>query len=132
MNIKDSNIKLENDLLKQKGFYPYEYIESIKKFEDKKLPEMEKFYSKLKKETITKEEYKHAQRVWEHYNCKTLLDYHNLYLKTDVLILADAFEKFRKFFIKYHEIDPCYCYFCSRFNMAMWIKIYRNKIRIVD
>ena len=97
-------------LLKQKGFYPYEYIDSIKKFEDKKLPEIENFYSKLKKETITKEEYKHAQRVWEHYNCKTLLDYHNLYLKTDVLILADAFEKFRKFFIKYHEIDPCYCY----------------------
>ena len=108
--ILEKEFKGDISLLKQKGFYPYEYIDSIKKFEDKQLPEMEKFYSKLKKETIKKEEYKHAQRVWKHYNCKTLLDYDNLYLKTDVLILADAFEKFRKFFIENHEIDPCYCY----------------------
>ena len=108
--ILEKEFKGDISLLKQKGFYPYEYIDSIKKFEDKQLPEIEKFYSKLKKETIKKEEYKHAQRVWKHYNCKTLLDYHNLYLKTDVLILADAFEKFRKFFIENHEIDPCYCY----------------------
>ena len=108
--ILEKEFEGDTDLLKQKGFYPYEYMNSSKKFKDKKLPEVEQFYSKLKRETITKEEHKHAQRVWEHYNCKTLLDYHNLYLKSDVLILADAFEKFRKFFLKHHEIDPCYCY----------------------
>ncbi|CAG2236577.1 unnamed protein product [Mytilus edulis] len=118
-------------LLKQKGFYPYEYIDSIKKFEDKKLPEIEIFYSKLKKETITKEEYKHAQRVWEHYNCKTLLDYHNLYLKTDVLILADAFEKFRKFFIKYHEIDPCYCYSAPGLTWQCGLKYTEIKLELL-
>ena len=108
--ILEKEFEGDTDLLKQKGFYPYEYMNSSMKFKDKKLPEVEQFYSKLKRETITKDEYKHAQRVWEHYNCKTLLDYHNLYLKSDVLILADAFEKFRKFFLKHHEIDPCYCY----------------------
>ncbi|XP_071138806.1 uncharacterized protein [Mytilus edulis] len=118
-------------LLKQKGFYPYEYIDSIKKFEDKKLPEIEFFYSKLKKETITKEEYKHAQRVWEHYNCKTLLDYHNLYLKTDVLILADAFVKFRKFFIKYHEIDQCYCYSAPGLTWQCGLKYTEIKLELL-
>ena len=68
------------------------------------------WFSTLKQEDIEEEEYKHAQNVWKKYNCKTLKDYHNLYLKTDVLILADAFEKFRDFFLKHHQIDPCYCF----------------------
>ena len=102
----DGNISL----LKQKGFYPYEYVDSIEKLKDKKLPDIKEFYSTLTQKTIEEKEYKHAQKVWEHYNCENLLDYHNLYLKTDVLILADAFEKFRDFFLKHHEIDPCYCY----------------------
>ncbi|CAG2200881.1 unnamed protein product [Mytilus edulis] len=84
-------------LLKQKGFYPYEYIDSIKKFEDKKLPEIENFYSKLKKETITKEEYKHAQRVWEHYNCLTWqcgLKYTGI--KLELLTDVDMLQMFEK------------------------------------
>ena len=97
-------------LLKQKGVYPYEYIGSIERFKENKLPDISKFYSTLKQEGISEEEFKHAQRVWKHYNCKTLKDYHNLYLKTDVLVLADSFEKYRKFFLKYHQIDPCYCF----------------------
>ena len=74
------------------------------------MPDIKEFYSTLTQKTITEKEYEHAQRVWKHYNCKTLQDYHELYLKTDVLILADAFEKFRNFFLKHHKIDPCYCY----------------------
>ena len=68
------------------------------------------WFSTLKQEDITEKEFKHAQNVWKTYNCNTLKDYHNLYLKTDVLILADAFEKFRDFFLKHHQIDPCYCF----------------------
>ena len=136
----------EIDLLKQKGYYPYEYVDSIKKLKEFGLPSNEKviyrptnktikvpkdhelykiskyahkwfnyrkvspWFSTLKQEDITKEEMKHVNKVWEHYNCKTLQDYHELYLKTDVLLLADAFENFRKFFLKNHEIDPCYCF----------------------
>ena len=69
------------------------YITSL----ETQLPPIEAFYSTLKGESITEEEYKHAQNVWNAFECKTLLDYHNLYLKADVLILADAFEKFRRF-----------------------------------
>jgi hypothetical protein len=93
-----------------KGIYPYEYIDSIDRLEETKLPPIEKFYSTLKQEGITKEEYKHAQNIWKTFKCKTLQDYHDIYLKTDVLILADAFEKFRTFNLYHHEIDPCYCF----------------------
>ena len=107
--ILESEFKYTN-LLKKKGVYPYEYIESVERLKETELPPIEKFYSTLKKEGITKDEYIHAQRVWKYHNCKTLQDYHELYLKTDVLLLADAFENFRKFFLKNHEIDPCYCF----------------------
>ena len=100
----------ETSLLKQKGFYPYEYIDSIEKLNEVELPDISKFYSTLKQEGISEKEYKHAKKVWDYYNCKTLKDYHNLYLKTDVLILADAFEQYRNFFLKHQEIDPCYCF----------------------
>ena len=97
-------------LLKQKGFYPYEYIDSIDRLQEKELPGKEKFYSTLTGKTITDPEYSHAQKVWETFDCKTLLDYHNLYLKTDVLLLADSFEKYRNFFLEHHQVDPCYCF----------------------
>ena len=98
------------NLLKQKGFYPYEYIDSLEKLDETQLPPIEAFYSTLKQERIAEEEYQHAQKVWQTFNCQTLRDYHKLYLQTDVLILADAFEKFREFFLTHHEIDSAYCY----------------------
>ena len=100
----------ELSLLKEKGVYPYEYVSSLATLDEPSLPPREKFFSTLRGEGITEEEYKRAQKVWSLFKCKKLLDYHNLYLKTDVLILADAFEKFRDFFLRNHKIDPCYCY----------------------
>ena len=97
-------------LIKQKGIYPYEYITSLEILNETQLPPIEAFYSTLKGKSITEDEYEHAQNVWNAFGCKTLLDYHNLYLKADVLILADAFEKFRDFFLTNHQIDPAYCY----------------------
>lgn len=110
---KDKKDKIKKDkyfLLKQKGNYPYEYIDSIEKLNKKRLPKQKKWYSTLSQKGITDEEYEHAQDVWNTYNCETFKDYHDLYLKTDVLLLADAFENFRNFFLKHHKIDPCYCF----------------------
>ena len=63
-------------------------------------------YSKLKLEGITKAEYKHAQEVYREFDCKTFQDYHDLYLKTDVVLLVDVFEHFRKSSIKHYRLDP--------------------------
>ncbi len=69
-------------------------MDSWDRFIETSLPEKEKFYSKLNDEHITDEEYEHAKRVWEDFGCKTLGDYHDLYVQTDVTILADVFENF--------------------------------------
>ena len=89
-----------SDLLYKKGIYPYEYMDSFEKFSETSLPKKEDFYSKLNDEHITEDEYAHAKTVWETFECKTLGDYHDLYVKTDVALLADVFENFRKLYLE--------------------------------
>ena len=83
-------------LMKKKGVYPYDYMDSFKKFKNKKLPTKEEFYSIMNDESISDDDYKHAQKVWETFNLKNMGEYHDLYLKSDVLLLADVFENFRE------------------------------------
>ena len=94
------------ELLKQKGFYPYEYMDSEEKFNDKKLPPREAFYSKLSGRGIKDKDYKHAWNVWNTFKMKTLKEYHEFYNVTDVLLLADVFENFRDICLKIYGLDP--------------------------
>ena len=87
----DSNVL---DLVKKKGFYPFEYMTDFEKFKEK-LPSKEKFYSSLTWKKINDKEYDHVLKVWNKFKMQTMKDYHDLYLKCDVLLLADVFEKFR-------------------------------------
>ena len=105
-----STISKGSDLLYKKGIYPYEYMDSWGRFSEAKLPDKEKFYSKLNDEHITDEEYAHAQTVWETFECKTLGDYHDLYVKTDVVPLADVFENFRNLCQGQYGLDPAHYY----------------------
>ena len=82
-------------LVKRKGVYPYDYIDTLERLKETKLPPKEAFYSKLDNEDISDEDYTHAKKVWEVFGMKDLQDYHNLYNETDVLLLADVFENFR-------------------------------------
>jgi len=94
------------DLLCQKGYYPYEWVNDISKLDHEGLPPIESFYSSLTQEGISPEKYKHAENVYETMNCKTFKDYHLIYLKCDVLLLADVFEHFRKVCMNYYKLDP--------------------------
>ena len=98
------------EILKQKGFYPYEYMDTEEKFNDTKLPSREAFYSKLSGRGITKADYKHAWNVWNTFKMKTFKEYHELYNVTDVLLLADVFENFRENSLKTYGLDPVYYY----------------------
>ena len=98
----------EAEILKQKGFYPYEYMNSEEKFNNTKLSPREVFYSKLSGRGITEKDYKHACNVWNTFNMKTFKEYHELYNETDVLLLADVFENFRDLCLKIYGLDPVY------------------------
>ena len=82
-------------LLLRKGVYPYEYMDSWKKFEKESLPGKEYFYSELNKEHISDEDYAHAHEVWNTFNIRNLGEHHDLYVQLDTALLADVLESFR-------------------------------------
>lgn len=88
-------------LMMRKGVYCYEYIDEASKFDETALPSINHFFSRLSESGITEEDYNHAQRVWNMLRIKNLGEYHDLYLKTDVVLLADVFEHFRDAILKY-------------------------------
>ena len=109
-SLKYTSRKFKNkklDLMSQKGVYPYDFMDSFDRFSEK-LPPKEEFYSILNDEHVTDEDYKHAQNVWNTFNLKNMGEYHDLYLKSDILLLADVFENFRKTCLEYYKLDPCH------------------------
>ena len=99
-------------LMTKKGVYPYDYMNSFEKFEDNRLPKKEDFFSIMNNEHITDEEYQHAQNVWNEFGLTSMGEYHDLYLKSDILLLTDVFENFRKACQQYYGLDPAH-YFTS-------------------
>ena len=111
------------ELITKKGVYPYNYMDDFNKFKEEGLPSIEKFYSKLTGEDISYSDYNHAKNVWKKFKCKTMGDYHDLYLKSDVLILADVFEKFRKTDKEYYNLDPAHYFSCPGFAWDAMLKM---------
>ena len=99
-----------HELMLRKGVYPYDYVDSPAKFDETELPPAEEFYSILNEEAISAEDYTHAQNVWDQFGCATLGDYHDVYLRSDVLLLADVFENFRAVAMQTYGLDPAHYY----------------------
>ena len=99
----------QRSLLIRKAVYPYEYMDSWDKFKGE-LPSIDKFYSKLNMSGISKEDYQHAKNVWDKFELKNMGDYHDLYLETDGILLANVFESFRKVCIENYGLDPAHFY----------------------
>ena len=97
-------------LVLRKGVYPYEYMDSFERFNETSLPLKEAFYSKQTDLHISDEDYEHAKKVWKAYECEMLGEYHDLYLATDTVLLADVFENFRKTCLKHYGLDPAHYY----------------------
>ena len=120
------------ELLTRKGVYPYDYMDTSEKLKETKLPPKEAFYSKLNNEGISDEDYTDARRVWETFEMKTLEDYHNLYNKLDVLLLADVFENFRDICIKNYELDPAHYYTAPGLSWDASLKINDVKLELLS
>ena len=97
-------------LLLRKGVYPYSYIDHESRFTEKQLPDIGQFYNELTEEHLSQQDYNHAQTVWSDFQIENLGQYHDLYLKTDVLLLTDVFENFRKVCHHYYQLDPAHYY----------------------
>ena len=82
------------------------------KFNQTELPTKDQFYSILNDQHITDDEYDHAKKVWKTFKIKTMGEYDDIYLGSDVLLLAEVFESFRKTCLQYYKLDPCH-YFTS-------------------
>ncbi|XP_071652904.1 uncharacterized protein [Temnothorax longispinosus] len=98
------------DLLTCKGVFPYEYVNSADKLRETELPPREVFYSSLTDETVSESDYEHATRVWQRFRVRDLGEYSDLYLKTDVLLLADIFENFRVACLASYGLNPTHYY----------------------
>ena len=120
------------NLMKQKGIYPYDYMDSFQKFDEVQLPSKEDFFSILKNEHITNEQYNHAQNIWNTFNLKTMGDYHDLYLKSDTLLLADIFENFRKTCLQYYKLDPCHYFSSPGLSWDAMLKMTEVKLELIN
>ncbi|XP_054267190.1 uncharacterized protein LOC128989333 [Macrosteles quadrilineatus] len=97
-------------LLQKKGVYPYDFMDSLQKFEYTSLPHKKDFYNKLTMTNIEDEDYEHASKVWNEFNIQSMKAYTLLYNQSDVLQLADVMENFRNICMETYQLDPAWYY----------------------
>ena len=120
------------DLVSRKGVYPYEYMDDFEKFKKQSLPKKTSFFSRLKQEKVSDEDFEHAQKVWKEFELKNMGDFHDLYLKTDVLLLADVMENFRKLCEKHYELDPAHFFTVPGMAWDAMLKITEIKLELLE
>ena len=120
------------ELVKEKGVYPYEYMVSFKKFSENKLPDKSKFFTSLKDECISENDYQRANNVWNAFKMKTVTDYHDLYLITDVLLSTDVFTKFIKMCLDYYGLDPCHYFSSPGLSWDAMLKMAEVELELVN
>ena len=120
------------ELVKQKEVYPYENMDSFKKFSEDKLPDRCEFHSSLKDKCISEKYYLHTINVWNVFKTNTMGYYHDLYLKTDVLLLADVFEKFINTCLNYYGLDHCHYFSSPGLNWNAMLKMTGIELEIIS
>ena len=115
-------------LLLRKGVYPYEYMDNWERFNETSLPSKESFYSNLNMEDIDDIDYRHGNNVFKSFKLENLGHYHDLYVKSDTLLLADVFENFRDMSIKEYELDPAH--FVSLPGLAWQVCLKKTSIEL--
>ena len=103
-------------------------MDSWERFNETSLPDKKAFYSELNLEDITDKDYAHAQKVFEEFKLKNLGDYHDLYVQSDTLLLADVFENFRNKCIEIYELDPAH--FLSAPGLAWQACLKKTKVKL--
>ena len=100
-------------------------FENVSKY---KLPDKREFFSSLKYKCISEEDYERANSVWNTFKMNNMGDYHDFYLKTDVLLLADVFEKFVKTCLDYYGLN--HCHYCSAPGLSWDAMLKMTKVKL--
>ena len=131
-------------ILKQKGAYPYEYMNSFKRFNEEKLCARKYFFSSTRKGKIDEDgktlnshisvkDYLMCEKIWDKFKMKNMGDYHNHYFKKDVLLLANVFEKFIvTTCFKYYLFDPCHYFSSPGLSWNAMLKMTGIKLEIIS
>lgn len=120
------------DLLLRKGVYPYDYMGSAERLQEKALPPRKAFTSLLRQDECSTEDYEHAQLVWKTFKCERFIDYHNLYLKCDVLLLADVFESFRATAMQNYGLDPAHYVSAPQLSWDAMLKMTECELELLS
>ena len=99
----------QRELLLSKGIYPYEFCESIEKLRNQVvIPPHSAFYSRLSLKNVSDKDYQHAKTVWKKFECKNMLDYTQIYVISDTVLLAEVMQTFRRKIYQEFRLDPCH------------------------
>ena len=119
------------DLIKRKGVFPYDWFDNFNRLSADHLPPKESFHSILNDSDISIEDYQHAQNVWETFKMKTMRDYHDLYLESDVLLLSDVIENFRDVCLDNYRLDPAFYYTAPGLAWDACLKITKVELELL-
>ena len=103
-------------------------MDCFEKFNQMELPTKELF---LNDQHITNGEYDHAKKVWETFSLKNMGEYHDLYLKSNVLLLAAGFESFRKTCFQYYKLDPCHYFTSPGLSWDAMLKMTNSELELM-
>lgn len=118
-------------LMVRKGVLPYEFLDSFDRLDDNTLPPIDAFFNTLNNKKCSDEDYYHARKVWETFNCSTVKSYLEIYLKADVLILTDVFEKFRKVCMDIYGLDPCHFFTAPGLSFDAMLKCTKAHLELL-
>ncbi|MCL6579441.1 MAG: hypothetical protein K6T73_08670 [Candidatus Bathyarchaeota archaeon] len=120
-----------NGEYKHKEAYPYEWMDNFDKFETKEFPPREAFFNRLTSRNLPEQEYQEVKAIYEKH-CKTFKDYHDIYLKGDVILLAEVFEKYRDLSMESYGIDPAWYVSGPSFFYNAMMKMCKAKLPIIQ
>ena len=128
--ITKEHFKDNFELLNEKTCFPYEWL-SKENIYNKELPPIENFYSSLKLDNITKEDYDKTLEIYKKRSCKNIKEYLDIYLKLDICLQADIFNVFRNCIWDKFEID-CSKYITScSLSLDLMLKYTEVKIELI-
>lgn len=121
-HFQETNDPTKHELLLGKQFYPYSWFDSFSKYDESQFPDKKHFFNDLTQTDILDEDYVHAKKVYEKFNCANMGEYTDLYLKTDILILADVMEHQRAISLDVFNLDPLHYFGAPSLSWACMLK----------